>query len=457
MPASDARISLAAIESRAMAISHPRLVACAALVAAVAAGSPAGSAEIPSSPGGEFVWITLGADAFASASAHLPLRAGGEPLRRIDETEGVVLTRIPRSAIPDLSDHLHAAFRRCGGFVAHESLAEAQAALDRVREPVQPLGGLPFAIDQPQEVAQLMAAVEESQLLATLTALSTNFPNRYHLHHATHHSADWIRDLWAGYAAARPDVTAELFPHPGITPQPSVVLTIPGSTLPDQVVILGAHQDSTRSGCVSNPDCVAPGADDDGSGIATLSEVIRAALAAGFQPQRTVQFMGYAAEEVGLDGSDHLAASYLAAGTDVVAVLQLDMTGFDGSIEDVVLISDFVDAELTAFVADLLETYLPELAFTADTCGYACSDHASWTSRGYRSAFPFEARFGQHNSALHTGNDTVGTLGGSAGHAIKFARLAAAFLVETSMDSTPLLFADGFESGGTASWSATVP
>src|SRR5690606_7435874 len=100
-------------------------------------------------------------------------------------------------------------------------------------------------------------------------------------------------------------VTVEFFQHPGITPQPSVILTIPGSTLPDEIVILGGHQDSTRSGCSSNANCVAPGADDDASGIAVLTEVIRVALANDFAPQRTVQFMAYAAEEVGLVGSDH--------------------------------------------------------------------------------------------------------------------------------------------------------
>lgn len=436
------------------------LSAAFAAAAFAAAVPPAGSAAQVSSSPDESVWITLGDDAFASAAAALfPSATGGEPLRAIDEARGVVLTRVPRSAIPDLAEHIHEALRRCGGFVAHRSLAEARAALERVRQPVQPLGALPFSIDRPAEVATLVAAVDESQLLATMTALSTNFPNRYHAHHATHHSADWIRDLWAGYAASRPEVTAELYSHGGITPQPSVILTIPGSLFPDQVVVLGAHQDSIRSGggCTGNPSCVAPGADDDGSGIATLSEVIRVALASGFAPQRTVQFMGYAAEEVGLQGSNHLAAVYQGNGTEVVAVLQLDMTGYNGSIEDIVLISDHVDAELTAFTGDLLETYLPELAVTTTACGYACSDHASWTSRGFRAVFPFEARFGQHNSAIHSGNDTMATLGSSAAHAVKFARLAAAFMVETANDEVDVLpFADGFESGSTGAWSATV-
>lgn len=431
------------------------LFVVAAVPGARAAGQLAGpAAEEP-------VWITLGADAFAVAESLFPPGPLQESLQPLDQADGVVLTRIPRSAIPDLAEAIHDELRRCGGFFAHESEAEARGAMDRVRTPQSPVGALPFTIDQPAWVATVSGGVSEAQLLATLTALSTNFPNRYHAHHAVHHSADWIRDLWAGYAAGRPEVTVELYSHGGITPQPSVVLTIPGTTLADEVVILGAHQDSIRSGCSSNPNCVAPGADDDGSGIATLSEVIRVAMAEGFQPQRTVQFIGYAAEEVGLEGSDDIAADYLALGTDVVAVFQLDMTGFKGSTQDIVMFTDFTDPELTDFVELLIDTYFPTLARTTSACGYGCSDHASWFDKGFRAVFPFESRFGQHNQAIHSSNDTVATLGNSAAHAIKFARLAAAFVVETAIDGgappTPEIFADGFESGSTAAWSATEP
>ena len=279
-----------------------------ALVAASGAGALNADEGAPGRPA-EAVWITIGADAFATASRI-------QPLPRFAEVDGVVLTLLPRERIDELSERIHRELRRCGGFVAHESLAEAQAALTRLAERRnRPTGGgVPFELDQPEWVAQLAGAVSEAQILATITSLSTNFPNRYHLHHPVHHSADWIRDQWAGYAAGRPEVTATLYSHGGITPQPSVVLTIPGTTRADEVVILGAHQDSTRGGCMisSNPGCNAPGADDDASGVAVLSEVIRIALAADFRPERTVQFMAYAAEEVGLDGSGDLAADYQA-------------------------------------------------------------------------------------------------------------------------------------------------
>ena len=168
-----------------------------------------------------------------------------------------------------------------------------------------------------------------------------------------------------------------------------------------------------------------------------------------------MKFIAYAAEEVGLEGSDDIAADYLAAGVDVIAVLQQDMTGYNGSVEDLALISDFTHPELTAFLGELLDTYQPDLLWTTTTCGYACSDHAPWTGRGYRAAFSFESRFGEYNPEIHSIDDTVATLGGSAAHAAKFARLAAAFLVETALDG-PGLFSDGFATGDVARWSAAV-
>jgi hypothetical protein len=43
---------------------------------------------------------------------------------------------------------------------------------------------------------------------------------------------------------------------------------------------------------------------------------------------------------------------------------------------------------------------------------------------------PFESRMAQRNRAIHTARDTLEVSGNNAAHAIKFARLAAAFAIE---------------------------
>ena len=64
---------------------------------------------------------------------------------------------------------------------------------------------------------------------------------------------------------------------------------------------------------------------------------------------------------------------------------------------------------------------------------------------------------GESDPWIHTSNDTLVNLDHSAAHAAKFARLAAAFLVEAAVDGPVLPFADGFESGDTSAWNPTLP
>ena len=52
------------------------------------------------------------------------------------------------------------------------------------------------------------------------------------------------------------------------------------------------------------------------------------------------------------------------------------------------MVTDYTNAAQNTFVTSLMTTYLPGLTYTNITCGYACSDHASWTSAGYPASMP---------------------------------------------------------------------
>ena len=141
-----------------------------------------------------------------------------------------------------------------------------------------------------------------------------------------------------------------------------------------------------------------------------------------------------------------------------MAVLQMDMTAYFGSAEDIALITDFTDSTLTSFLGELLDAYQPEIIWTTSLCGYGCSDHAAWNAEGYPASFAFESRFGEHNPEIDSTNDVLATFGNTADHAIKFARLATAFMIEAAVDTVVLpMFADGFESGDPSAWSQTAP
>jgi leucyl aminopeptidase len=193
------------------------------------------------------------------------------------------------------------------------------------------------------------------------------------------------------------------------------------------VVVLGGHLDSIN---VSSSTASAPGADDDASGVASLTEVIRVAMLKGYKPARTVKFMAYAAEEVGLKGSAAIAAQHKSSGTNVVGVLQLDMTNYRGSSYDIVLVSDYTNAAQNSFLSSLITKYLPGVTSTSTRCGYGCSDHASWYNQGYAASIPFEALMGQDNPYIHTSSDTLTQSAGSAQNSVKFVKLAAAYMAE---------------------------
>jgi len=217
--------------------------------------------------------------------------------------------------------------------------------------------------------------------------------------------------------------------------QKSVIARIEGTNgNPKQIVVLGAHQDSTAPGM---PSRAAPGADDDGSGSVTILEAFRALLESDFIPATTIEFQWYAAEEVGLRGSQEIANGYQANGVDVVAMTNFDMTGYLSANKRIGFITDFTDPTLTAFLRLVVDGYCT-YSWINDTCGYACSDHASYYRAGYKSAFPHEDN---SNPNIHTIRDTLDYV--NFAHVHEFAKLAVGFAIEVAEPSpTAVQFLD---------------
>ena len=346
----------------------------------------------------------------------------------------LVIGEIRAGELSALSEDIHRAERRCGGYFAFPTRAAAEAFLRNERAAAAVARSLAanYTIDNQATVGPWLSQAGAAKIQETISSLQ-GYQNRYYSSATGKTSAEWIRTTWQGLAAGRSDVSTELSNCANCSTQPSVILTIQGNELASEVVVIGAHLDSI-SGSGGNG-VTAPGADDDASGIATITEVLRVALASGWKPKRTVKVMGYAAEEVGLRGSNAIATSFKNAGTNVVGVLQLDMTNYQtGSATAMRLISDYSNADLKTFFNQLFDAYLAPLGHTRGTytCGYGCSDHASWTSAGYPAAMMFEAgtASGGMNPNIHTASDTFANMGNSAQPSVKFAQFALAFLGE---------------------------
>jgi len=238
----------------------------------------------------------------------------------------------------------------------------------------------------------------------------------------------WVLEQMRSFGAGSPlTIEYQMFAHTSI-PQNSTITRIVGcdASVRNEIVIIGGHEDSTSTNIN-----VAPGADDDATGTASVMEAFRVLVQSGFCPRRTVEFHTYAGEEGGLIGSNQIAANYNSQGVNVISMVQFDMTAYNDD-EPIALIRDYTNAQLNTFLGQLLDEYVPELDYvTNSACGYGCSDHASWHNRGYPAAFPFEAAFGDHNSLIHTANDTNNRLSQAKGAAVL--KLAISYLVEMAL------------------------
>ncbi|MBC7977780.1 MAG: M20/M25/M40 family metallo-hydrolase [Myxococcales bacterium] len=372
-------------------------------------------------------WVIVGGNVAPEVIAFLqptPMSESRVVASRNDRT----ILRLRESELDTLASFFHDRFERCGGFTAHDSLAEAESVIESearmALQANQVTESAPLVAAAPDVVQALIPLVSAPQIVSTINGLVA-FGTRHYRSTGGVQSATWLRDRWAAMAVGRAGATATLFAH-SAWPQPSVMLTIPGDEAPNEVVVIGGHLDTINSNGSAN----APGADDDASGVATLTEVARLILSQNVRLRRTVIFMAYAAEEVGLRGSAAIANDFRARNVPVVGVMQLDMTNFDGSPHDIVLITDNVSTTQTDFLATLAARYIPQFPVARDRCGYACSDHASWTRAGYPAVLPHEATLATGNPNIHTSRDTLSVSGNNANHAAKFAKLAIAYTVE---------------------------
>jgi leucyl aminopeptidase len=372
-------------------------------------------------------WITVDENELKHIQNIVQNKGESFDVQILEKRDRLSIIESDESQILDLTRNMHGEFHKCAGFMSHETLEAARLSIQETLRAESNQTILEYTIDNQTNVNSMLTEVKESQILETITRLSTDFATRRFNQPSGLDSANWIKNKWSELAAGRSDITVEFFNHPDTTsPQPSIIMTIHGTTLPNEVVVLGGHQDSIN---LNGPTVNAPGADDDASGIASLTEAIRVLIAKNFRPQRTVKFMAYAAEEVGLRGSNAIAADFQARAVYVLGVLQLDMTNYKSadSTVDIAVITDFTNAAQNQFIRDLITAYQPSLVFANATCGYSCSDHAAWTNKGFPASFPFEPR---SNPTIHTTNDTLAQSGNNANHAVKYTNLAVSFIGE---------------------------
>ena len=97
-------------------------------------------------------------------------------------------------------------------------------------------------------------------------------------------------------------------------------------TLSKELVIIGAHLDHIGTGKITNGDEIANGANDNASGSTAVLSLAKhfAGLKAN---KRSILFVLFGAEEMGLLGSDHLAKRLKEKNVDVYTMINFEMIG----------------------------------------------------------------------------------------------------------------------------------
>ncbi len=204
--------------------------------------------------------------------------------------------------------------------------------------------------------------------------------------------------------------------------------TLPGTDSTDtSVIIFNAHYDSVAKG---------PGANDDGSGTAA---VLAAAYALShFEFKRTVRFVTFSGEEVGLIGSRAYAKEAYEQNDNILVEINADMIGHDEGSNKMTITA----TEDAGWVAELFQSMNTNhsigLTVNRGTInrqrnGLGGSDYASFLPYGWECIGCWE---GDHDPNFHSPQDNLSNINFS--YLVNTTRLIAATLAFLAdIDETP--------------------
>jgi hypothetical protein len=233
----------------------------------------------------------------------------------------------------------------------------------------------PAASLQDPFIETLVGLVTTPGLNATVQALQ-DFQTRYA---STTNCESAGEALFSTFSAlGLDDVRFEPFTFAGSYSSRNVVAEKTGETYPDDVYILCAHYDTISPSATRQT--LAPGADDNASGVAAVVEAAR--VLAPYDLDFTVRFIAFSAEEWGLYGSRAYAAAVQGSSQRIRGVINLDMIAYANAMpEDLQIIVN----PPSSWLGDLFlaaAAYGPVDATKTVNASFVYSDHSPFWDYG---------------------------------------------------------------------------
>jgi hypothetical protein len=260
----------------------------------------------------------------------------------------------------------------------------------------EPSGQVQALIDQVQ-ASRLRDVVERLVFFDPAAgAVTDNVRTRYARRPETFASTLYLRDELAAVLGAGAVELDSFRIAPDDSLMYNVVAELPGTDPEAGYWVVCAHYDAigtrTRradmvrigeeSALWQWPVHPAPGADDNGSGVAVVIETARVLAQQEFP--FSIRFIAWSGEELGLWGSRHYTARARARKDHVVGVLNFDMVGFNDLADRLELVSNPASTWLVDLMQQTADRYQIGLQIDVLVDRFAgLSDHQPFWSQGY--------------------------------------------------------------------------
>lgn len=172
--------------------------------------------------------------------------------------------------------------------------------------------------------------------------------------------------------------------------QYNVTATLAGTDNADSLCVVGAHYDNILNS--GDPFTIVPGANDNASGVAGVLEIARVIEKNNYQPESTIKFVAFGAEELGLLGSRDFAADPQGYYSKIRFMLNFDMIAYEPSLDPstwIVNILDYDNSHTLRKEAETMCAKYTRLQYLNNNTYNKQSDSYPFFTNGYKALFFF--------------------------------------------------------------------
>lgn len=283
--------------------------------------------------------------------------------------------------------------------------------------PEKPLPPQPEVVPQKKTYEEAITDISESEIQKHLEYLSSaELEGRMSGKKGNVIAAEYLKKMYESFGL---DTTYQKFNIQRLNPGPknetgdnftqNIIAWIEGTELKDEIVVVGAHMDHIGWGpsmSRAGGGKIHPGADDNASGTVALIQIAKTFATLKGQNKRTIVFMSFSAEEMGLIGSRYYCDNPIFPKDNPnirkhIFMLNMDMVGYLGKTKVV----SFNEGESSPDVSSMIKELSGKYSFATSITGRRSggSDHASFYNKQVPIAF---LHTGLHDY-YHTPQDTA--------------------------------------------------